>query len=411
MPYVTQLNGALVGTEADVLVVEIPPTTVLNDFGPSEKFDNYNVADDANGAETVTQGDFAAPVVGGAPMPGTYLGSGSLSTAGITVGMPYDDPLLGNLGLAVQLNPINGNFLQDEAGNVHMITDQPLNADHLGVTLTVKLPDSPAQTLNIPLSQFNDTVAGLDPAGLLAPLLSGVTDGSQYLLDNALVTIGFEPDGQMMLTDDQINDIVCFARGTLIETENGPLPVELLHEGCRVITRDHGAQPIRWIGSVRLGAAALQANPKLRPIRIRAGALGEGTPTSALIVSPQHRVLVRSRIAQKMFGTAEVLVAARQLLNLDGIDIVDDPADVEYFHFLFDRHEVVWSNGAATESLYTGPQALKSVGPAAREEIFALFPELRDRDHAPPAARVLASGRQARRLAMRHLQHRKSLVM
>lgn len=81
MPYVTQLNGALVGTEADVLVVEIPATTVLNDFGTSEEFGRYDVADDADGAETVNQGDFVAPVVGGTPMPGTYPGSGSLSTA------------------------------------------------------------------------------------------------------------------------------------------------------------------------------------------------------------------------------------------------------------------------------------------------------------------------------------------
>ena len=83
---------------------------------------------------------------------------------------------------------------------------------------------------------------------------------------------------------------------------------------------------------------------------------------------------------------------------------------MEYFHILFDRHEVVISNGAETESLYTGPEALKSVGEAARAEIFALFPELRDRDHAAAGARVLASGRMGRRLAMRHARHGKALV-
>src|SRR5690606_24870473 len=115
---------------------------------------------------------------------------------------------------------------------------------------------------------------------------------------------------------------------------------------------------------------------KLRPIRIRAGALGNGTPSSDLVLSPQHRVLVRSRIAQKMFGATEVLVAARQLLLLDGIDIATDLTEVEYFHMLFDRHEVVISNGALTESLYTGAQALQAVGKAARDEIFTLFPQL-----------------------------------
>ena len=121
-------------------------------------------------------------------------------------------------------------------------------------------------------------------------------------------------------------------------------------------------------------------------------------------------MLVRSKIAQKMFGTNEVLVAAKQLCQIDGIDIADDLAEVEYFHMLFDRHEVVISNGAETESLFTGPEALKAVGAAAREEIFALFPELKDRDYTPAAARKLATARMGRKLAVRHAQNRKPLV-
>lgn len=111
-----------------------------------------------------------------------------------------------------------------------------------------------------------------------------------------------------------------------------------------------------------------------------------------------------------MFGTDEVLIAAKQLLQLDGIDIADDLAEVEYFHMLFDQHEVVFSNGAETESLYTGPMILKSVGRKALGEIFAIFPELQDRDYVPISARLLPSGRQARKLAIRHIQNGKALV-
>ncbi|HRM76080.1 MAG TPA: Hint domain-containing protein, partial [Paracoccus sp. (in: a-proteobacteria)] len=114
----------------------------------------------------------------------------------------------------------------------------------------------------------------------------------------------------------------------------------------------------------------------------------------------------------EMFGAPEVLVAAKQLLQIEGIDIAQDQAVVEYFHFLFDRHEIVLSEGAATESLYTGSEALRSVGHSAREEIFAIFPELRDRpEHmAAEGARHLASGRMGRKLAVRHAQHAKALV-
>lgn len=204
----------------------------------------------------------------------------------------------------------------------------------------------------------------------------------------------------------------CFAKGTRIRSAQGDVLVEMLAEGTEVLTADRGLQPLRWIGSRKLSAADLQARPELRPIRISAGALGKGTPFRDLIVSPQHRILVRSQIAMKMFGALEVLVAAKQLLQVDGIDIAHDLTEVEYFHFLFDHHEVVLSEGAETESLYTGIEALRSVGFAAREEIFTLFPQLRDitAQAESASARLLASGRMGRKLSVRHVQNKKHLV-
>jgi hypothetical protein len=205
-------------------------------------------------------------------------------------------------------------------------------------------------------------------------------------------------------------EFACFARGTLILTERGATAVELLRAGDVVRTRDNGPQPIRWVGSASLGQGRTAIPENLRPIRIGAGAIGPDTPTRDLLVSPQHRVLVRSRIAQRMFGTDELLVAAKHLLQLDGVEIAHDLREVEYFHILFDRHEIVVSNGAETESLFTGPKALKSVGPQAREEILALFPELAEKGHDPAAARMRVRGREARKLVERHMGNGKPLI-
>lgn len=202
----------------------------------------------------------------------------------------------------------------------------------------------------------------------------------------------------------------CFTTGTLINTDRGPIPVEDIGVGDRVVTRDNGLQEVRWIGSSKLDQRDLVMNEKIIPIRIRRNALGANVPSSDLLVSPQHRILVRSRIAQKMFGSDEVLIAAKQLCQIDGIDIADDVTEVEYFHLLFDQHEIVISNGAETESLYTGPEALKSLSPAALIEIFEIFPELKDHDYMPAGARILASGRMGRRLVFRHNQNSKMLV-
>lgn len=194
--------------------------------------------------------------------------------------------------------------------------------------------------------------------------------------------------------------VACFVLGSLIETDTGPRPVETLRPEDRILTRDHGFQSLRWQGGAHVTDEGLEMRPNLRPILIRAGALGEGCPCRDLAVSPQHRILVRSRIAHRLFNDGEILVAAKHLVGLPGIEVTVPPGGVTYFHLLFDRHEIVMSDGAWTESLFTGPQALDAVSDAARREIFALFPELASGAATPPARRFL-SGREARQLADR----------
>lgn len=104
-----------------------------------------------------------------------------------------------------------------------------------------------------------------------------------------------------------------------------------------------------------------------------------------------------------------MLVAAKHLLSLDGVNRIDDCEEVTYIHFLCSRHEIVFANGAQSETLITGPQALKSVSPSARAEIFQIFPELMDIDYKTIPARVLLNGRSGRQLAARHIKIEKSL--
>ncbi|WP_295044375.1 Hint domain-containing protein [uncultured Paracoccus sp.] len=194
--------------------------------------------------------------------------------------------------------------------------------------------------------------------------------------------------------------VTCFGMGTMIQTANGPRRVEDLRTGDVILTRDHGLQPLRWQGGSHVGPAGLEMRPNLRPILIRAGALGPGSPSRDLVVSPQHRVLVRSRIAHRLFEHGEILAAAKHLIGLPGIEVSVPSGGVTYFHLLFDRHEIVLSDGAWSESLFTGPEALKSVSDAARREIFALFPDLSQGRRSQPARRLL-TGRETQQLAER----------
>lgn len=202
---------------------------------------------------------------------------------------------------------------------------------------------------------------------------------------------------------------VCFVQGTLIETDRGLVAVEDLKTGDLVLTKDNGLQQIRWIGCRQLSGDELREHDRLRPIRICAGSLGHNIPAQDLLVSQQHRVLLKSRVAARLFGSDEVLVAAKQLLAIPGVYIDREISSVQYYHILFDEHQIVYSNGAETESFYTGPMALEAVGEAARAEIYELFPELRNRDYRKPEARLFLNGKSGRNLVQRHLKSTRPL--
>ncbi|NIZ10348.1 Hint domain-containing protein [Pseudooceanicola sp. HF7] len=177
----------------------------------------------------------------------------------------------------------------------------------------------------------------------------------------------------------------CFTPGTLIATPLGEVPVEDLRPGDRVITRDSGLQKILWTGRRDLAAQDLQLQPQLCPVRIAAGALGHGLPERDLLISPNHRILIRSPGVAEGLHEEEVLVAAQNYLFRDGFTR-EAPSEVGYIHLLFERHEILLSNGAWTESFRPGPVTLGGMERAQRDEILQLFPELE-----PPRAEGQAS--------------------
>ncbi|RCW81007.1 Hint domain-containing protein [Paracoccus lutimaris] len=204
----------------------------------------------------------------------------------------------------------------------------------------------------------------------------------------------------------------CFARGTRIETETGPVRIEDLSVGDRVLTLDNGYQAIRWIGATKLGIGALLAKPKLRPVVIEKGALGCGAPREELRVSPQHRMLVRSIIARRMFDTDEVLVPANKLVGLAGIRIDDSCREVEYFHLLFDSHQIIHAEGALSESLLMGSEAVNGLDPEALAELVEIFGDLTlaGLPSAIPARPIPETGKSIKELVRRHQRNSKSLV-
>lgn len=191
---------------------------------------------------------------------------------------------------------------------------------------------------------------------------------------------------------DDLLKVICFTPGTMIETETGSRPIESLKAGDRILTRDHGYQRLHWIGCSDLGPAQLSAQPDLRPVLLRKDCFGPGQPARDMLVSPQHRLMLESRRARAMFGSPEVLAAAATLIDDGRIVRAAGISSVRYVHLLFDRHQLVRSDGLWTESFQPHDATLDALSTRTRDEIFAIFPELRCRDFgtlAHPARPVL----------------------
>lgn len=161
--------------------------------------------------------------------------------------------------------------------------------------------------------------------------------------------------------------LACFARGMRIETDRGMVPVEEIEEENLVRTLDHGLQPVRRVLSKKV-----EGFGALAPVVFRAGVLGNGRD---LVVSPHHRVLLSGWQAELLAGCQDALAMAKDVVN--GKTVLRLPmAEVEYFHLLFDRHEVIFAEGAPTESYHPllGDSDLRA--PETQDELLTLFPEL-----------------------------------
>lgn len=155
--------------------------------------------------------------------------------------------------------------------------------------------------------------------------------------------------------------VICFTPGTRILTPDGVKLIEELREGDLVQTKDNGCQPIQWMGQRRMTGARLFAMPKLRPIRIRAGLFGLDEPDEDLLVSPEHRMLVKGRVAMDLFNTPEVLVAARDLVDHDRVFVDLTVREITYVHMLLPQHEILFANGVESESFHPANAALSTL--------------------------------------------------
>ncbi|MEL7212504.1 MAG: Hint domain-containing protein [Pseudomonadota bacterium] len=166
----------------------------------------------------------------------------------------------------------------------------------------------------------------------------------------------------------RMSELACvsFTRGTMITMASGAQkPIEELQVGDRVLTRDEGAQEIRWIGQ-----STMRAVGSFAPICIKSGTLNNA---GDLIVSPDHRLFIYQRDDALGAGRSEVLVKARLLVNGKTV-IQQDGGFVDYFQLLFDSHQIIYAEGIAAESFLIDPHTRPALPEKLDEALNRVLP-------------------------------------
>jgi uncharacterized membrane protein len=130
----------------------------------------------------------------------------------------------------------------------------------------------------------------------------------------------------------------CYVRGASILTERGEVAVERLVVGDRVVTASGGSRPVVWLGRRRLDLTRHPAPEKVWPVRMSAGAFGEGAPHRDLWLSPGHNI-----------ARDGVLIPAAALVNGASVAQIKT-ATVEYWHVELDAHDIMLAEGLPAES-------------------------------------------------------------
>lgn len=152
--------------------------------------------------------------------------------------------------------------------------------------------------------------------------------------------------------------VVCFVKGTRLAALKGEIAVEDVRAGDYLVTRDNGLKEVLWVGQRSLSGAQLFAKPHLRPIRLPQGLFGKGKPEPDLLVSPDHRVLIKSPEARALCGEDEVMMRAQDLVGDLGARVDHRAASVTYFHVMLEGHQVLIANSVAVDSFHPAYAAL-----------------------------------------------------
>ncbi len=369
----------------------------------TDVIDNY--ANGATGTLTTSDGGTVGYTVTGnantISRPGTDLGAQVNGDGTQTVEVAFDAPVHG-MTISVNRSNLGEEYFIEIDGVLIDLNDAIADG-------TVEFTQGGAATHEITASggitsasdPFNGSLGFLhfqSPVSTVRIFGSGADSGNWDLFEIGIDSTDFR--------------VVCFAADTRIQTPTGDRAVSDIQAGDPVITLDGNIRTVVQTSQRRISPVELARETRLLPVRIAAGALGNGLPTQDLRVSRQHRILLASRIAHRITGHTEVLIPAVRLVGLPGITFDRSLIPLTYCHILLDRHDILVANDAPAESLFLGQMSRQAQDAPAENE------PSQDGNNASegldfadmPPARPFPTAQDAKKIVAAHLKHGRPLL-
>ena len=204
-----------------------------------------------------------------------------------------------------------------------------------------------SSSLTVSDNTILDDQAAPSPVGVVndTSVTASISDNLLYGLSAGQLVVGpANVSGTVLLATEPALDtappfVACFLEGTHIMTPDGERLIEALAPGDLVVTAEGGTAPVRWLGVQTI--LRFMTDPVITlPVRVRAGALGNGIPSRDLLVSPGHALLIDG-----------ILIHAGALVNGRTITVESRiPTVFRYYHLELPHHSVILAEGAPAES-------------------------------------------------------------
>ncbi len=222
---------------------------------------------------------------------------GSTNTIKIGIADAGDSAYDSNLLIAA--NSVQSTVIAEDdafsAGPNKTVTVNLLENDAPGGELTITHINGQEVLVDVPITLPSGEIITLNENGTVNVMADG---------DTGVNTFSYTVVNEDGVTDTAVatmtTAVPCFTTGALIETQSGPRPIELLRVGDRIVTRDSGLRPIRWVGRKVVRGVSEQ----MAPVLIRKGAV-DGC--DEMRVSPQHRMVILGWHPKVLFGADEVM--------------------------------------------------------------------------------------------------------